>query len=114
MNRLCAAILVVALAVSCQGVCHSESVAKSFVGGTIEGTLSEVDTFNSEIVVKVPVYEPYIGYEETVLSVPTSANLDKGTEDIDLGDLNVGDKVTIKYYKDSSGKLCVSNLEVYV
>lgn len=65
-----------------------------------EGDISAVDTFNSTITVKTLKYYPNLAYEEMMFSVPAGMQFVKGTETIDIFDLNVGDHVTVKYYDD--------------
>jgi len=44
-----------------------------------------------------------IHYNLTTFKVPEGMTFYKGTDMVDIFDLNIGDPVTIEYYVDSSG-----------
>jgi hypothetical protein len=69
----------------------------------VEGVVSEVDAVGSKLVVNG--LTPRGNFEQMRLVVPDDAKIYQGLEDIHLNDLDIGDSVTIKYYRDSDGIL---------
>ena len=75
----------------------------------VSGSVTEIDTTGSVIVID-GVTQRGNG-EQMRLKVPDSAKITQGTEDIELGDIDVADSVTIRYTVDrSSGELCVLSI----
>ena len=76
---------------------------------TIEGQVVTIDWVASEIVVRWFDSRPGYGYDETKITVTRDATITKGTDNIDLFDININDDVTVRYYDDAfSGLKAVS------
>ncbi|MBL7158513.1 MAG: hypothetical protein ISS91_03300 [Candidatus Omnitrophica bacterium] len=69
---------------------------------SINGRITEIDTFNSVISVKWQGYDA-INYNTTLFTIPEGMRFSKGTEIVDIFDLNIGDPVTIEYFIDNTG-----------
>ncbi len=84
------------------------------VGRTLrrmEGTLTAVDTFNSSIAVQWQGAD-LIGYSVTTFIIPDGMNFYKGTDTVDILDINIGDPVTIEYDVDSSGTPKIVRMDI--
>jgi hypothetical protein len=62
---------------------------------TLEGKIADIDWVASDIVVKT-----FDGADEITFMVPRDTKITKGTDIIDLSDLNQEDQVTVQYYDD--------------
>ncbi|MBU0881259.1 MAG: hypothetical protein KKE81_03570 [Candidatus Omnitrophica bacterium] len=95
-------IVAVALAmqIGSSAYCDDNSVGR--VLRRMEGTITEVDTFNSAIAVQWQGAD-LIGFNVTTFIIPDGMQFYKGTDKVDILDISIGDPVTIEYYVDSSG-----------
>jgi len=74
----------------------------------VEGIVSEVDPVASLIV--VGIMDEAGNSQEARLRVPDSIRIIQGTEDVRLNDINIGDPVTVRYYRDPSGELVAAEI----
>ena len=72
---------------------------------TIGGTVTAVDSQNSQITIKTT--------ETFIFSVPSGAKIiNKDGFDIQLGDINPGNYAMVDYYDDRSGNHIAKNIEI--
>jgi hypothetical protein len=95
-------ISVIAIAMQIGGECYCEDVSTNKAMRRMEGTVTAVDTFESTLAVQWQDQD-MIHYNVTTFKVPDGMDFYKGTDTVDILDVNVGDPVTIEYYIDSSG-----------
>ena len=95
-------IVAVALAMQIAGSAHCDDDNMSQALRRMGGTITEVDTFNSAIAVQWQDSN-LIGYNSTTFIIPDGMQFYKGTEKVNIMDLNIGDPVTIEYYVNNSG-----------
>ena len=77
---------------------------------SMDGNITEVDTFNSTITVKWQD-QNLIGYNYTTFAIPEGMTFYKGSDTVDIFDLNIGDPVTIEYYIDKTGTSKIVRLQ---
>ena len=61
-----------------------------------------MDTFKSVISVKWQGQD-FINYNTTTFAIPEGMTFQKGTNQINIFDMNIGDPVTIEFYIDDTG-----------
>jgi len=71
---------------------------------TVTGDIGRVDWVVSIITVKLldPVRNYY---DEIIISVPDGAKITRGSENINLSDIEISDEVAVDYYDDPAGGL---------
>ena len=102
---VCAAIIVAAPAYYCQEEIDTSKLER------INGWVTSVDTFNSVISVKWQGSD-YINYNETTFIIPEGMKFRKGTDQIDIFDVNIGDPVTVEFYLDKTGAAKITRMDV--
>lgn len=73
-----------------------------------QGTVSEVDEVGDLLVINGVT--PAGNSEQMRFKVPDDTKIYQGTEDVHLDDIDVGDPVTVTYYKDSDGTLTTKQI----
>ncbi|MDD5136519.1 MAG: DUF5666 domain-containing protein [Candidatus Omnitrophica bacterium] len=84
-------VLMILMALSIPCYCQDESASPAL--NTTEGTVTSLDWVGEVMSVN-----------DMQVSVPSEARITKGGDRIGLGDINVGDQVTVSYYNDASGR----------
>jgi len=81
---------------------------------SIAGEIVSVDLVKSAVVIK-QIKDPAAGtYENQTISVLPETKVTKGDVALKLSELKAGDKVTVKYITDASGKQKVESVAVEV
>ncbi|MFH1440900.1 MAG: hypothetical protein ABIH18_02500 [Candidatus Omnitrophota bacterium] len=78
--------------------CYSQQEVQEMEKGRVMGTVVSTDYVGSKMVVST-----YQG--DLLFYVPDNTVITLGEDTRTLSDINIGDVLTIEYYKDSSGKL---------
>ncbi|MCX5677836.1 MAG: hypothetical protein NTY76_01880 [Candidatus Omnitrophica bacterium] len=95
-------IFVIAIMMQACGESYCDDSAVGRQIRRMEGTITAVDTFDSTFAVEWQG-EDLIHYNVTTFKVPEGMDFYKGTDMVDILDINIGDPVTIEYYIDGSG-----------
>jgi|GEM_PF-3519326 len=77
----------------------------------MSANLTAVDTFNSTITVKWQDTD-LIHYNYLTFAIPEGMTFDRGSDKVDIMDINVEDPVTIEYYFDPSGTPKIVRMQV--
>lgn len=83
--------------------CYSQQETQEIEKQNVMGTVVSTDSVASELVIST--YQGNISF-----SVPNDAHITRGEDAIDLDDVEMGDMVTIDYYKNPSGKFEVISI----
>ena len=102
---VCAALAIAA------GTCYCQEDVNTSELKRINGWVTSVDTFNSIISVKWQGSD-YINYNETTFKIPEGMQFRKGTDQIDIFDINIDDPVTIEFYTDNTGATKIKRMDV--
>ena len=102
VKSLSRVIVIAALAMQIGSSAHCDDNTVGRVLKRMEGTITEVDTFNSTIAVQWQGAD-LIGYNVTTFIIPDGMQFYEGTDKVDILDISIDDPVTIEYYVDSSG-----------
>jgi len=81
---------------------------------SVSGEVVSVDLVKSEVVVKQLKDAVTSTYNNTTFAVAPETKIAKGDATLKLSDLKAGDKVTVKYTTDVSGKQKVESIAVEV
>ena len=103
--------LVIAIVMQAAGECYCDDTAANRTIRRMDGTLTAVDTFEHSFAVQWQG-DDLIHYNVTTFKTPDGMTFYKGTDTIDIFDLNIGDPVTIEYYVDGSGNPQVVRMDV--
>lgn len=102
MRRLILAVLVLAL--GCFAAPFSDLGAQDDLETyEIQGVASEVDAVGSLLVVNA--VNPRGHFQSMRFIVPDETKIYQGTEEVRLNDIDIGDSLTVTYYKDAEGNL---------
>lgn len=91
------------------GYCDTDSAIYS-----IEGAISALDWVGSKITVRKINSVGNIDYRDLVITVPPDMEIAKDSDTITPGDLEIGDQVTVEYFKDENGDLKAKSITVSV
>jgi len=97
----------VALPVYAQGAAEQKAIS-------VSGEVVSVDLVQSNVVVKQLKDAVASTYENTTFVVAPETKIQKGDATLKLSDLKAGDKVTVKYTNDVSGKQKIESISVEV
>ena len=81
--------------------CYSEDSSEINRTVTIQGAVIAIDWVGAVFTVN-----------DVVFSIPSSAEVVKGTERVSFSDIDVGDNVTVTYNKENDGSLRVSRVAI--
>ena len=104
MNKLAIVILAVVLSVAMINDGYPQDNADAPDLETIDGKVVSVDVVKSTITIKFAV--------EYTFLVPSQTPIFRDLYDIKLSDIKPGNDVAIEHYKDPSGKLVATRIEV--
>ena len=104
-------IAVIAFAIQAGGSAYCDDNAISQDMRRMEGTITAVDTFNSSLTVQWQGMD-LIHYSVTTFIIPEGMTFSKGTDTVDIMDVNIGDPVTIEYYVDGTGTPKIVRMDV--
>lgn len=103
-------ISAIAIVIQIGGECYCDNTTTRTIK-RMEGSLTAVDTFDHTFAVEWQDQD-MIHYSYTTFKVPEGMTFNKGTDTVDIFDLNIGDPVTIEYYVDGSGNPQVVRMDV--
>ncbi len=104
-------VVIVALAMHSGGSSYCDDNAVSRTIRRMEGTITAVDTFNSSIAVQWQGVD-LIHYSVTTFIIPDGMQFYKGTDMVDIMDVNIGDPVTIEYDVDNAGTPKILRMDI--
>ena len=102
---------IIAVIMQIGGECYCDDTAANRTLRRMDGTLTAVDTFEHSFAVQWQ-NQDMIHYNLTTFRTPEGMTFHKGTDMVDIFDLNIGDPVTIEYYVDPSGNPQVVRMDV--
>jgi hypothetical protein len=113
LARTLLCVVMVAFAIQACGVdisyCDDDAVTREI--RRMEGSITAVDTFNSSITVQWQGAD-LIHYSVTTFTVPEGMQFYKGTDMVDILDVNIGDPVTIEYHVDRIGAPQIMRMDI--
>lgn len=78
----------------------------------LSGDVVSVDLTDSAIVIKQLKDKESLTYESTTIYVSNSTYMEKDYQTVSLAEIKVGDRVTVEYVTDETGKNIASNIWV--
>lgn len=106
---LCAFIVAFAMQIGGSSYCDDNTASREM--RRMEGSLTAVDTFNSTVAVQWQGAD-LIHFDVTTFKIPEGMQFYKGTDTVDILDINPGDPVTIEYYIDNTGTPKIVRMDI--
>jgi len=93
---------------------YSQEKTEQQIVTSVSGEVVSVDLVKSEVVVKQLKDAVTSTYENTTFVVALETKIQKGDANLKLSDLKAGDKITVKYTSDVSGKQKIESISLEV
>ena len=93
---------------------YSQEKTEQQIVASVSGEVVSVDLVKSEVVVKQLKDAVTSTYENTTFVVALETKIQKGDANLKLSDLKAGDKITVKYTSDVSGKQKIESISLEV